>query len=383
MSGPPTILRAPTAERQRRPSITLSSSESALHRPKFTLDVVDLTLDDSADEGSSTRKAEQDHTYQPDIPITSVDDPSKTLDDGLFPTDIPSPVQYQSPQRRMGRASSTSKPENKNNTPWHNDKRLHRYLKQPGGTPSRRRSAGGKDDKAGYVYVLKREPDAKSVESGDFSIVKVGRSKDPIGRRRNIEGSCRMRLEEVVNREQDFMLQADVAENLAKHELAPWRHTFDCECGTKHGEYFHVKEREALEVVQRWVRFCQRNPWDRNGNLRTFWFMRLEAFARIWQNEEHDLDDKRWEDYTQPWLWEEPWFNFCAFLMHLIGLTRWFLDFVFENRWPLSCFAQGVCTMLLYGEVNTASMFWTTVGAIMVMVDNAQGYGGEGVPFVS
>lgn len=364
VSGPPTVSKLRTPKRESTPSSI-------------------TTLDDSADELSSNPNTERNHSSEPNLLIRPFNTHPNTPQQGEKDTDVSlglqTPTRIPSSQRRVTPARSTSTLNGKNNKPWHNDEKLHEYLqdplkgtkeKQQGGTTYWKTSTEEKRKKEGCVYVLRRNLDATSLDNDDIPIVKVGWSKKPIYRCQKIEKTCGIQLEQVVNREQRLLLRARVAEKLAHKELAPWKHEFDCECEKNHGEYFQVSERDALEVIQRWARFCQRNPWDENSMLKSFWVKRLDACKPKWKAEEHDLNDKRWARYTQPWFWEEPCFYAQAFIIHLVGKVRRLLGFVMVNRWPLFSFAQGIYTMYAYGEVNPVLIFLMIAAVGMIMAES-------------
>lgn len=297
--------------------------------------------------------SEQDTTF-------SIDTPSKTRIDGPNASrGRPSRLEDESPGRQTSRSRSVS-----NLNPRASDREIRRFLTDEVAKQHNRSSPKKEDDKRrGIVYVLKPEQDRMSSEDDGIFVFKVGRSDDLKTRKKNLESTCKRKFEEVAIRRQRFLPQADISENLAQLELGPWKHDFDCACGTKHREYFEVTEKKAVEVVQRWTRFYRQNPWDENGSLKAFWLARLDECLEKWEPKEHDLNDNRWESFTRPKFWEKPWFDLCV-------LFKLWTPLVLINRWPLLYFCQGMRMMLDSEEVSHALMVWMTIGCFMMMVDS-------------
>lgn len=353
----PSKSRAP--DRESTPSAANSSSQPTPHTPEFTIEVTDSTLADSTDADADLQEAIDGYCCGQDTSNLSIDTPSKTRIDGLNASrGRLSLLEDESPTTRSRSISNLD--------PSANDRGIRRFLTTEVAKLHNRSSPKGSnadDKKSGYVYVLKPEQDKSSSEGNGLFVFKVGRSADLKTRIENLEKTCQRKFEEITIRRQRFLPQADVAESLAKLELAPWKHEFDCVCRIKHREYFEVTEKKAVGVVQRWTRFYRQNPWDENGLLKAFWLARLDECLEKWEPKEHDLNDNRWESFTQPQFWEKPWFDLCALFKVLITL---FLI----NRWPLLYFVQGMRMMLEAGEVNHALMVWMTIGCFMMMVDN-------------
>lgn len=384
VSGPPTLSKPRTPQRQSAPSVLISTSESVPTKPNLAQVFIDLTLDETSDVTSSDLSTRQNPSTDSDLPISPIISslPTCERDDREISTTSDTKASPGAPTAEDATCTQLpSMPGKKNNKPWHYDELLCRYLHDPvkttkqrtqGGTPSRRISAGEKDKKSGYVYVLKRRQDAEFVDGDDTPVVKVGSSFDPISRCKKIEKECRLDLEQVINREQRLLRQCGLAEKLAQKELAPWKHKFHCRCDTKHGEYFQVSDTDALKVVRRWVTFCHRRPWDDHGRLKSFWARRLDACRLEWKNEEHDVSDERWEEYTRPWFWEEPYFEAFTMVELLVMKIRRLLVFVMEHRWPLLFFAQGLYTMYTYGEANSVLILSMVAAAGIIMTENTE-----------
>ncbi|OCK85997.1 hypothetical protein K432DRAFT_468096 [Lepidopterella palustris CBS 459.81] len=173
--------------------------------------------------------------------------------------------------------------------------------------------------KRGYIYIF-RDPRRPH-------LLKIGKTDREISQRREeIERSCQITLETVYkdgdgDNELPFH-HSERAEKLIQQELAYYRATYECDvCRTgidrkkTHKEWFKVSEDLAKQIVQRWVSFIRKGPYNEKGKLLSLWESRLCNMRRPRLNEkfeDHDVRHARWNvvlfandaDFFRHWAWE-------------------------------------------------------------------------------
>lgn len=150
------------------------------------------------------------------------------------------------------------------------------------------------------------------------------------------------------------------AEILMHAELKDLTHTFSCQCKVKaHREYFDVDKEVALEVVQRWRRFCQWEPYGEDGNLKPFWEQRLRNFSSFDSSEtelDHKARGRRWDQFVNP----------SSHDMFLFDL-RSALGRVWRRRWETIAFIQSFRVLILtFPQFSTVIHFMLISCGIML-----------------
>lgn len=110
----------------------------------------------------------------------------------------------------------------------------------------------------GYVYILTASHDGTP-------LVKIGSTKtSPDARKQKHRLQCGATVGnlESFGGPQAVCRFPRHVERLVHTELRDRQYPFGCACGTRsHREYFAVDPGTARRVVQRWIRFCEREPW--------------------------------------------------------------------------------------------------------------------------
>lgn len=174
------------------------------------------------------------------------------------------------------------------------DKKIQDCLRKP-------LPAGQKKDEVGNNYIF----DIITADGSGVRLVKIGSTSGSERLRlQRIAKACRhLKIEEQDDPEHVPIRLYKRAEFLMHAELEGFKHSFNCQCKVHdHREYFHVDKSFALEVVQRWRRFCEGEPYDNEGKLRPFWEHRLRKL-RVWKPDtkvDREQQGGRWEWFINP-----------------------------------------------------------------------------------
>lgn len=108
-------------------------------------------------------------------------------------------------------------------------------------------------DVKGYVYIFF---DPKRPKHH-----KIGRSKNPMERKKQLNYQCGLNLRLVESVPVDYYVRT---ERLVQTYLSDLRRTYKCSaCGAKHGEWFEIAKEPALAAMTQWTNFMiQENPYD-------------------------------------------------------------------------------------------------------------------------
>jgi hypothetical protein len=149
-------------------------------------------------------------------------------------------------------------------------------------------------EKDGWVYLV-RNPDRK----GYF---KIGYTQDLTKRKQAIEMKCgiQLRTADVWGK----MKCVKRIEALAQLDLLHLRQKWNCaKCGDTHGEWFRVDEDLAIATVDKWVTWMQREPYNKNGTVKSVWSELIAKMRRPeprFANEDHEARFAHWEKALQP-----------------------------------------------------------------------------------
>ncbi|KAI3401879.1 hypothetical protein diail_6438 [Diaporthe ilicicola] len=214
-----------------------------------------------------------------------------------------------------------------------------------------------KEKENGSIYLYKVKP-----RNTEVRLVKIGRTqKHPHERRSQIRGVCgHMEIEEhtmAIARDIPFH---GFAERLIHKELSNYQHQWQCECGTRHREYFQVDEDLAIEIFSRWRDFCEQRPWDRRGKILPVWAQRLQNRARF-NGTEHEFDHsefaRRWATFTRPLILE--WFTSDFIRSWKRG---------FPHRWKIVALAE-LLTIVCISTKSSWITTWTVTIVLMLLID--------------
>ncbi|OCL14454.1 hypothetical protein AOQ84DRAFT_371258 [Glonium stellatum] len=130
--------------------------------------------------------------------------------------------------------------------------------------------------KKGHVYVLSAPQYFKGKGK---KLVKIGKAVNVGDRISQIKSTCGISdLQRVFDDKDTPHHLYWKVERLVHAELENSREPLQCDlhrrqngAPTEHGEWFHVPEQVALEVVQRWRDFVNEDPYDGNGVLKSHW----------------------------------------------------------------------------------------------------------------
>ncbi|KAH7136373.1 hypothetical protein EDB81DRAFT_802026 [Dactylonectria macrodidyma] len=216
--------------------------------------------------------------------------------------------------------------------------------------------------KIGGNYVFRVVPN----ENDCIEIVKIGITQDTrTTRARGIQYKCQhAEVETAHDAEFQNLAGCAMIEKLSLKELFPFRYEFECNCNVAHGEYFDVTPDVALEVVQRWRRFCQEKPWDADEKLKPFWQKRLDTMTQCGRNEtvyDHEARAKRWKNFTSPSRWEcfiydvQDWHS---------KLSPWW--------WQIATFINSLCLVVSTWNTRFSSMAVFNVAIVACLIATPQ-----------
>jgi hypothetical protein len=177
------------------------------------------------------------------------------------------------------------------------DQRIVEQLKKPL-TPNER---DNQDHGNNYIF------ETMVADNPEKKVMKIGRTTgSEYVRLATISKGCQHALIE----KQDDLEHMPIrlhgrAEILMHKELEDFRYSFSCRCKKvkAHREYFDIGKDVALDVVQRWRRFCDSEPYGRDGKLKPFWEQRLrhmKCFGKPEDDADHWSLAKRWDKFTTP-----------------------------------------------------------------------------------
>jgi hypothetical protein len=159
-----------------------------------------------------------------------------------------------------------------------------------------------------YVYVL-QAPDY-FIKNKETPCVKIGISADVKTRITQLQKACGLKGLERVKDPMDRPHQlAKRIEQLCHTELSSFNRVLkctNCKTGkeTEHKEWFAVPADVALKTVQRWRKFIQQDPYDKNGRIRTHWSEMLYPENTIKQpalerDDDHEERNERWTKWLE------------------------------------------------------------------------------------
>lgn len=171
--------------------------------------------------------------------------------------------------------------------------------------------SGKKDSDDGHIYTL------RLAERPGF--VKIGRTKNPIDKRKSQISRCITYSLEVINDDDYCPVENHTrVERLIHEELRNYRQSFRCACKqskphsdpsdgmTTHGEWFAIDEAKAVEVVTRWRKWMSTKPY-RDGSLKLREKQRINVYRKD-SNRMNAMvvgqdDDWRWHIFMRhtPW----------------------------------------------------------------------------------
>lgn len=208
-------------------------------------------------------------------------------------------------------------------------------------------------DAEGNIYIFVTIPKG----DGDVRLMKVGITEGQTGRRGSaIKGKCRhTEMREHPNAVSRVIPYYAIAEKLIHAELENFRHHWLCKCKVRHREYFNVSDEIVLDVFSRWRDFCQRKPWDDNGNLRPEWRERLQQ-RKLFDDAREDYNHQRlalhWRIFTTPKVIESQIFE----ASRVFGRA-------YPSRWMIA--AAGELVFILIACPNS---WWTKIFALTIFI---------------
>ena len=160
------------------------------------------------------------------------------------------------------------------------------------------------------------------------------------------------------------------AEDLCQKELRYFRYTPDCHCGSKHEEWFEVKEHIALKVVDRWRRWFRSMPYDRKGQISSWWIEKAkpgkfteypygdaeESFS------DHEERGRRWERWLRPpSRLQKAYFACWAFLFMERQTRR-------ETRWETMSHKSGLIAIYFPAVAYSFGCWGLITHAVLVCI---------------
>jgi hypothetical protein len=306
----------------------------------------------NGDEGHHIYDGKSDHAEEDD------EGKAKEEEEALETKPLDKPPTTPSPRRRHKSRESCD------SSPRRIDYTLEKMLREPYKfILKKKKETKGSVKKSGFVYVFKHGESEEALMNGDYR-VKVGFSKDPEARARNIESVCKRTIMHVLGDDMQPFETAEYAEKLAQQELEHWKSYAPCVCGKQHQEIFDTIEEHAMTVRQRWVSFCKREPWNENGELKPFWKDRLKVRQPVSKDFQHDCEDRRWDKFTMPGEHEEQFYHAVAVLRSLGDFLTLSMPALLKFRCSAVNLLYAVKVWWTYGRLDIFPVF-----AVLVVIE--------------
>lgn len=148
-------------------------------------------------------------------------------------------------------------------------------------------------DSEGGVYIFKAPEYFKMCRPGKPALLKIGKSTNIKDRMDELKKNCGIfDISRVSDGETRSIAWYSRIEKLVHCELQNHRRIFRChKCGKEHREWFEVSEEVALQSVQRWRKFMEQEPYDKNGILYGHWSNMI-----MHGNMNHPEREEQWND---------------------------------------------------------------------------------------
>lgn len=166
--------------------------------------------------------------------------------------------------------------------------------------------------KGGHVYILKAPEYFQKHLPQEKPLFKIGMTTDITQRIASIKRSCGISDLARVFDSGDVSLPLHwKVEELVHTELQNFRRPFACpKCkgngsqAIMHTEWFAVTEEVALRTVQRWRNFILEEPYDENGDIKSFWGNKVYPLkmerATLEENwDDSEMRDGRWSRWLE------------------------------------------------------------------------------------
>ncbi|OAL47124.1 hypothetical protein IQ07DRAFT_602553 [Pyrenochaeta sp. DS3sAY3a] len=202
-------------------------------------------------------------------------------------------------------------------------------------------------DEYGYIYVFSSEKD---------HLLKIGRSKDTLDRKSDIQYKCGLKLKIIDEWSVEYYKRT---EKLIHAELADCRHLYHCICGTQHGEWFDIDKKLALTTTEKWAMFMRTRAPYAERKLGPFWKQRVNVLKNKFPTDlqDYELVRQHWTRILS-----------ASFLDIIRSHSIW--NALWVHRWPISAvfgwitvsiFVPNRATWIIMA-VNLAAMFVRTTG---------------------
>lgn len=293
----------------------------------------DIDSDDGGRDSLATSKNASVNNRRPDLNCHETD-PATTTNDPLLqrqrsPSSTPSfdsipPSNdllnaFEIPIAGGNVFQDTPKSKKKVKTPSNIDDEIQEYIRRP---LTSKRVEELRNGTKGRIYINKNH---QNLPGQVYKIGKTGKSTHT--RRGKQEIKCGDSLEECSF--SDCVPIVHSAEHLSQLQLEffnrPYAHPTGGKCSTKHKEYYEVEEGIAKAVVEVWAAFCEHIPYDRDGELKSFWADRLssmEKFPTHQTHHDHDAQIRRWRSFVYLGFWDLVWHDFSEAQCHFFRLKH-------------------------------------------------------------
>ena len=155
--------------------------------------------------------------------------------------------------------------------------------------------------KDGDVYILKAPKYFRENFPNHPPLLKIGMTTDLSARKRTLIRDCGLTDLEIVAKSQMRACKSYWRiEELVHCELQNFRRVFKCKkctsksgSGTNHQEWFAVSEEVAVQTVERWRKFIEKEPYDENGILKDCWSRKIQLLHMPHPDKNEEWDDSQ------------------------------------------------------------------------------------------
>ncbi|CAI6069958.1 unnamed protein product [Clonostachys chloroleuca] len=223
-----------------------------------------------------------------------------------------------------------------------------------------RQPSNSKIKQEGYNYIM----NTTVTQGGSVKLVKVGFTAGSVpDRQAGIKAKCDRETVWSPRYTSLPIQHYKRIEKLIKAELRMTRHEFLCAgCKENHTEYHTTSLNHAIDVTERWIYFCEMEPWDKTGCLHPFWEQRLrnlQVTSRYQALSEGASGPICWEKFTNVDKCAILWFNQFQHrvVQWSIFLSTFLLAFLgYPSPWGFGTFA--ISTAAILARITVENMKW-------------------------
>jgi hypothetical protein len=204
------------------------------------------------------------------------------------------------------------------------------------------------EDRCGWIYIMESS-----------SHLKIGKTRRGPGQRKDELEKCHGPLVEVRDTFGNAFDYHTIVEALVHAEFYNERKKTGCRLlhHDTHDEWFQVDSASALKSVHVWRKWMRtQTPFDHDWKLIPYWKWRVK-------NLQKDLDNVRWEEWTQPGPVDKLRFHFEEFdRKYRLGIVHHLLERKDKHFWLVGC----IIVLLLLQIYGLSKAIWAFLALLAI-----------------